>query len=93
MVVSHANGTTGRLYVNGELRATKRRDDNPARAIQSDAEIISAEVISPSTPYFTDVLTKVKIYNYARTTEEVAWDYLAVRGEWILQSGAGRTEL
>jgi hypothetical protein len=34
-------------------------------------------------PYFNGRIDDLKIYNYARTVEEVAQDYLAVRGEWI----------
>jgi hypothetical protein len=33
--------------------------------------------------FFYGVLDDVKVYNYARTTEQIAQDYLAVRGGWV----------
>ncbi len=33
--------------------------------------------------YFDGLMDDLKIYNYARTLEQIAQDYLAVRGEWV----------
>jgi hypothetical protein len=34
-------------------------------------------------PYFDGMIDDVQIYNYARTTEQIAQDYLDVKGDWI----------
>jgi hypothetical protein len=81
-VVVTLDGNTGRLYVNGELKAT-----NTAMTINPIDFKPTLNYIGKSQfavdPYFNGRIDDLKIYNYARTVEEVAQDYLAVRGEWI----------
>lgn len=81
------DGDTGRLYVNGELRAT-----NTAMTIDPVDFRPAVNYVGKSQyeadPYFNGMLDDLKIYNYARTTRQIAKDYLALRGEWICDGEA-----
>ena len=75
------SGDTAKLYVNGELDAT-----NTAATIDPIDITPSLNYIGKSQwpdPFFNGLIDDVKIYNYARTTEEIAHDYLDVIGGWV----------
>ncbi len=75
------SGDTGKLYVNGELEDTNTSmpidpiDFKPANNYFGKSQWAD--------PFFNGFIDDVKIYNYARTTEEVAHDYLDVIGGWV----------
>lgn len=80
-VTATLGGNTGRLYVNGELRGTNTgMSINP---IDFRAQLNYVGKSQYPDPYFNGRIDDLKIYNYARTTEQVAQDYLALRGEWV----------
>jgi hypothetical protein len=76
------NGSTGRLYVNGQLV-----DTNTAMTLNpTDLGTIVNNYIGKSQfvdPYFNGLIDDLMIYNYARTTLQIARDYLGVRGDWV----------
>ncbi len=74
-------GNTGRLYVNGELRATNTGMNINPLDFKPILNYLGKSQWPD--PYFNGRIDDLKIYNYARTTEQIALDYLAVRGEWI----------
>jgi hypothetical protein len=81
-VTATLGGNTGRLYVNGELKATNTgMTYNPIQFRPTQNYIGKSQYLTD--PYFNGRIDELKIYNYARTTEEVAQDYLAVRGGWV----------
>jgi hypothetical protein len=80
-------GNTGRLYRNGELVAT-----NTAMTINPIDVGAVLNYLGKSQwpdPEFDGLIDDLKIYNYARTTEQIAQDYLAVRGEWVCNREIG----
>lgn len=86
-VTATLQGNTGRLYVNGELR-----DTNTAMSVNPISINPALNYIGrsqwPNDPYFNGRIDELMIYNYARTTEQIALDYLAVRGEWVCNNEA-----
>jgi len=74
-------GDTGRLYHNGELVATNT--GMTLDPIDVAAELNYLGKSQWPDPYFNGRIDDLKIYNYARTTEQIAQDYLAVRGDWV----------
>lgn len=81
-VTATRSGATGRLYVNGELRATNSGMSFSPINFKPQLNYIGKSHYADD-PYFNGRIDDLKIYNYARTVEEVAQDYLAVRGEWV----------
>lgn len=76
------NGDSGRIYVNGELAATNQNFTyNPLQVNMADNYIAYSQFSGD--PYFDGWIDDLKIYNYARTTEQVAQDYLDVRGAYV----------
>ena len=76
------SGDTARMYVNGELEATNAAFTlNPIQVDMAVNYIADSQYVAD--PYFNGLIDDLKIYNYARTTEQVAQDYLDVRGEYV----------
>jgi len=80
-ITATLNGDTGHLYINGEHKASGAMAINPIAFAAKNNYIGKSQYGSDS--YFKGVIDELKIYNYARTTEQIALDYLAVKGEWI----------
>jgi hypothetical protein len=80
-VTATLSGDTARLYVNGELELTGTITHDPDDYAPSQNNYI-AKSQWPD-PYFDGMIDDLKIYNYARTTEQIAQDYLDVRGDWV----------
>ncbi len=74
-------GDTARLYVNGELIQTNTGVTLDPMDIRPTLNYLGKSQFDD--PYFNGLIDDLKIYNYARTTEQIALDYLAVRGDWI----------
>lgn len=80
-VTASLSGDTARLYVNGQLEATGTITHDPI-----DFSPLLNNYVGKSQwpdPYFNGMVDDLKIYNYARTTEQIAQDYLAVKGDWV----------
>ncbi len=76
------NGDTARMYVNGELEATNTVFTlNPIQVNMATNFIADSQYVAD--PYFNGLVDDLKIYNYARTTQQIADDYLDVRGDYI----------
>jgi hypothetical protein len=75
-------GDTGRLYVNGTLADTNTNMTyNPISVIQTNNLVGKSQFVNDVE--LNGLLDELKIYNYARSTTEIAKDYLAVRGDWV----------
>ena len=76
------NGDTARIYVNGELEGTNDAFTlNPYQVNMATNYIADSQYAAD--PYFNGLIDDLKIYNYALTTEQIAQDYLDVKGEYI----------
>ncbi|HOK95418.1 MAG TPA: LamG domain-containing protein [Anaerohalosphaeraceae bacterium] len=83
-VTAVLSGNTARLYINGELVATNTNFTfDPVSYGPSTQNWLGRSQWGAGDGYFNGMIDELKIYNYARTTEQIAQDYLAVRGEWI----------
>ena len=80
LVTATLNGDTARLYVNGELKATGSITHDPIDFAPTLNYVGKSQWPDP---YFNGMLDDLKIYNYARTTEQIAQDYLGVKGGWV----------
>jgi hypothetical protein len=80
-------GDTGRLYRDGELVATNTNMTlNP---IDVSAALNYLGKSQWPDPEFDGLIDDLKIWNYARTTEQIAQDYLDVRGDWVCNRELG----
>lgn len=75
-------GNTGRLYVNGELKATNTAVTADPLDFKPALNYIAKSQFAAD-PYFNGQIDNLKIYSYARTTEQIAQDYLGVKGGWV----------
>lgn len=83
-ITATLSGDTGRLYINGELVATNTALTNdPILYGPTTQNWLARSQWGAPDGYFNGLVDELKIYNYARTTEQIAQDYLDVRGEWI----------
>lgn len=73
---------TARIYINGAFVQSGQITFNPV-----DYGAAATNYVGRShwggDAYFDGLMDDLKIYNYARTLEQIAQDYLAVRGEWV----------
>jgi hypothetical protein len=76
------NADIGRIYVNGELANTNENFTFNPYTVNMAVNYI-ADSQYGGDPYFNGLIDDLKIYNFARTTEQVAQDYLDVQGEYI----------
>jgi hypothetical protein len=75
------SGNTARLYVNGALAASNASVTlNPRDVAATRNYIGKSQFVDP---YFNGLMDDIRIYNYARTTEQIAQDYLGVKGDWV----------
>jgi hypothetical protein len=79
-VTYDAVSLTTRMYNNGELVATGS-GFTYGTGVNSGFKLGCNN--DNGSEFFYGVLDDVKVYNYVRTTEQIAKDYLAVRGEWV----------
>jgi hypothetical protein len=83
-VTATLSNNTGRIYINGELAGTNTSMTlDPVSYGPSVNNWIARSQWGAGDGYFNGMLDDLKIYNYALTTEQVAQDYLAVKGEWV----------
>lgn len=83
-VTATLSGNTGRIYINGELASTNTTFTNdPVSYGPSTQNWLGRSQWGAGDGYFNGMIDELKIYNYARTTEQIAQDYLDVRGEWV----------
>lgn len=75
-------GDTGRLYVNGELKASNTAVTADPLDFKPALNYIAKSQFAAD-PYFNGQIDNLKIYSYARTTEQIAQDYLGVKGDWV----------
>jgi hypothetical protein len=77
-VVATLTGTTGRVYINGELSATSTSISNdPISYGPSVNNWIGRSQWGAGDGYFNGKIDQLKIYNYALSTVEIGQDYLA----------------
>ena len=83
-VTATLSGNTGRIYINGELVGTNASlTNNPVSYGPTTQNWLGRSQWGAGDGYFNGMIDELKIYNYARTTEQVAQDYLDVQGDWI----------
>jgi hypothetical protein len=83
-VAATLTGTTGRIYINGELAGTNTSMTlDPVSYGPSVNNWIARSQWGAGDGYFNGMLDDLKIYNYARTTEQIAQDYLGIQGGWV----------
>jgi hypothetical protein len=72
-----------KTYIDGQFRGSGdlRGDDVEAINLTSIAKPFNyiGQRIYPNLPKFNGLIDELKIYNYIRTTEEIAQDYMDVR--------------
>ena len=74
-----------KMYLDGELYATNTGfsyGSGVDAPLKLGCSNLSAET-GVASQFLNGTLDDVKIYNYARTTDEIAQDYLAVEGGWV----------
>ena len=79
-VTFDAATSTTRMYNNGELVSTGS-GFTYGTGVDSGFKLGCNN--DNGSEFFYGILDDVKVYNYARTTEQIAKDYLAVRGGWV----------
>lgn len=67
-----SNTTKVRLYINGTSQALTCTGTVPSTLSSNDDYV---ELGKNSTKYWTGLMDEVRIYNYARTPAQIAWDY------------------
>ena len=83
-VTATLTGNTARLYVNGERVAVNTNFTNkPVSYGPTVQNWLARSQWGAGDGYFNGMLDGLKIYNYARAVEQVAQDYLAIRGGWV----------
>jgi hypothetical protein len=83
-VTATLKDNTARIYINGELVGTNASFTNdPISYGPTVNNWIARSQWGSNDGYFNGMLDELNIYNYARTTEQVAQDYLATQGDWI----------
>lgn len=80
-VVLTLSGDTGRLYRNGELVLTGPITIDPIDIGAVVNYIGKSQYVAD--PEFSGLIDDLKIYNYARSTEQIAQDYVDVAGGWV----------
>ena len=76
----------GRMYVNGEYGYDSEVDNSGEKGLHNNLtdlnkvyNLIGKSFVDTSSANFNGLIDDLKIYNYARTSEQIAQDYLAVR--------------
>lgn len=83
-VTATLTGNTARIYINGELSGTNTAMTlDPVSYGPSVNNWLARSQWGTGDGYFNGMLDELKIYNYARTTEQIAQDYIAVKGGWV----------
>jgi len=84
------NGNTYELYINGVLQ-TETRSVSPAGSGTDLLDI--GRTVGDSSNYFNGIIDDIRIYDYARTPAQIAWDYNrgAPIGHWRLDECQGTT--
>jgi len=78
------SGNTARIYVNGELSGTNTTFTNdPVTFGPSTNNWLGRSQWGSGDGYFNGMIDELNIYNYARTTTQIAQDYIAVKGGWV----------
>jgi hypothetical protein len=83
-VTATLSGDTARIYINGELVGTNEGVTvNPYEMGPTTQNWLGRSQWGAGDGYFNGLIDELKIYNYALSTEQIAQDYLDVRGDWI----------
>jgi hypothetical protein len=80
-IVLTLSGDTGRLYRNGELVLTDTITIDPID-VGAVLNYIGKSQYEDD-PEFSGLIDDLKIYNYARTSQEIAEEYVDVAGGWV----------
>lgn len=80
-VVVTIDGDTGRMYVDGELRATNIGMTHDPIDLGATLNYIGKSEFND--PEFDGLIDELKIYNYALTTEEIGQEYVNAAGGWV----------
>lgn len=91
-IVGVINGGTGAIYFDG----VNKTSDSSLTAISGGSTNLSISRRSGGTDYFDGLIDQVRIYNYARTPAQIAWEYNKGKpiAHWKMdenQSGDGDT--
>jgi hypothetical protein len=79
-VTATLNDDTAKLYVNGEFKVSGTITHDPITFKPTLNYVAKSQWPDP---YFNGNLDDLKIYNYARSSLQVAQDYVAVKGGWV----------
>lgn len=84
-VTATLTGSTGRIYINGELSVTSTTMSNdPVSYGPSTQNWLARSQYGANDGYFNGSIDELKIYNYALTTVEVADSYMAdSQKDWV----------
>ena len=82
-VTATLEGDTGKVFINGEWVATNASLTSNAVDYGPTTNNWIGRSQWSGDAYFNGLIDDLKIYNYARTTEQVAQDYMDVRDEWV----------
>jgi hypothetical protein len=77
VTVTVGNDGVSKIYIDGEFKSTKNLQAN-LTAIAKPLNYIGGRIY-PNLPKFDGLIDELKIYNYVRTTQQIAQDYMAVR--------------
>jgi len=80
-VTATLSGDTARIFVNGEYKNKNTITFDPINFAPVNNYL--GKSMWAGDPYFNGIIDDLKIYNYARDNEQVALDYLALKGQWI----------
>ena len=80
MITATLSGDTARLYVNGQLEGTGTITHDP---VDIAATLNYVGKSQYPDPFFNGIIDDMKVYSYARTTEEIAQDFLSLKDGWV----------
>jgi len=80
-VTATLSGNTARLYVNGEFKSSGNIPYNPVDIASVNNYLGDSQWSGD--PFFNGIIDDLRVYNYARTTEQIAKDYLVIKGETV----------
>jgi len=80
-ITATLTGDTARLYINGTYANKGTIAHNPIDAAGPNNFLGESQWTSD--PFFNGVIDDLMIYNYARTAEQIANDYMAVKGAYV----------
>jgi hypothetical protein len=93
VTVVRTSATTGKVYINGQESTADAATFSQPATLSTNQTSIGARRRVSNDSFFNGVIDEVKVYNYARTPAQIAYDYNrgAPIGYWKLDECQGST--